>query len=76
VSLTGASIELNNGLKTVRLAWEETRLVWKDAVSRDFDTSYLIPLAAQVASALQAIDHLAPVLARALRECSTSERGL
>jgi hypothetical protein len=72
--LTGASIELNNGLKNVRLVWEETQAVWKDAVSRDFETTYLTRLEAQADFALQAIDHLAPVLARALRECSASER--
>jgi hypothetical protein len=73
VSLSTASIGLADGLKTVGQLWEETRAGWDDAVSRDFETHHWGPLKAQVEATLQAIDRLTPVLARALRECSSSE---
>lgn len=70
MSLNSPWIELNNGLKTLRLAWEEARDQWKDAVGRDFEANRWAPLEAQVVSTLRAIDVLAPVLAAARRDCS------
>jgi hypothetical protein len=70
VSLNTAWIELNNGMKTLRQVWEETRQRWKDPVSRDFEAHHWAPLEAQVAATLRALDVLAPVLAAARRECS------
>jgi hypothetical protein len=63
-------VELNNGLKTARLTWEETQSVWKDSVSREFEAEFWVPLENQVRAVLHAMDQLAPILARARRECS------
>jgi hypothetical protein len=70
MSLTSSSVELANASRVVRTRWEDTRLAWNDPVSRDFESRHLAPLLAQTEAALQAIDRLAPILARALRECS------
>ena len=70
MSLNTAWIELNNGLKGLRLAWEDARDRWKDAVARDFETNRWAPLEAQVVSTLRALDVLGPVLAAARRDCS------
>jgi hypothetical protein len=70
MSLTTASISLADGLKTVGVLWEEARAGWDDPVSRDFETSYWMPLKNQVESTLGALDRLGPVLARARQECS------
>ncbi len=70
MSLTTASVELASALKTVRVVWEDTREVWKDSVSRDFESQRFDPLVTQVEATLGAIDRLTPILARALRECS------
>jgi hypothetical protein len=70
MSLTSASIDLNNAFKAARLAWEEAKEGWKDPVSRDFEADRWEPLDSQVRGVLQAMDRLAPVLARALRDCS------
>jgi hypothetical protein len=70
VSLTNASSELSNGLKTMRLLWEETLTGWKDSVRADFEARHWDPLEAQVRATIQALDRLAPVLARARHECS------
>jgi hypothetical protein len=70
VSLVSASAELGQGLKVAREVWEETRAVWQDAVAEDFEKREWTPLADQVAAVAEAIDRLAPVLARMYRECS------
>ena len=70
MSLTSAAVDLSNALKTATLAWEDARAVWNDSVAQDFQTSQWEPLDGQVRAVLQALDRLAPVLARAVRECS------
>jgi hypothetical protein len=70
MSMTSASVELANALKTVRTLWEEVRAGWNDPVSRDFESQRWDPLVASVDTTLQAIDRLAPVIVRAVRECS------
>jgi hypothetical protein len=70
MSLTSASMDLANAMKTTRLAWEEARLGWKDPVSRDFQAQQWEPLENHVRAVLQAMDRLAPVLAKALRDAS------
>lgn len=70
MSLTSAAIDLSNALKTAGLAWEDTRAAWDDAVSRDFETNRWEPLENQIKSAIEAMDRLAPILARAIRDCS------
>jgi hypothetical protein len=72
VSVTTTSISLADGLKTVLERWDDTRAVWDDPISRDFEAGYVDPLKALVQSTIQAIDRLAPILARAQRECSDS----
>jgi hypothetical protein len=70
MSLTTASVEMASALKTLRVVWDDTLEVWKDPVSRDFEAQRLNPLLAQVEATIGAIDRLAPVVARAMRECS------
>ena len=70
MSVTSAAIDLSNALKTIRLAWEETQQSWNDAVSRDFEENQWVPLDNQTRAVIQALDRLAPILARAVRDCS------
>jgi hypothetical protein len=70
VSLTSASIMLVRGLKTAAELWDETRDGWKDAVARDFEARYWVPLEAQALATAQAMDALGPLLAQARQECS------
>ena len=70
MSVTSAAIDLSNALKTIRLAWEEAQTEWNDAVSRDFEANQWDPLANQTMAVIQALDRLAPILARATRDCS------
>jgi hypothetical protein len=70
VSLSTGWIELNDALKTMRLLWEEGKQDWDDPVSRNFEEHSWLPLEEATVAALRAMDRLAPVLARARRECS------
>jgi hypothetical protein len=70
VSLNAASLPLNNGLKALRQNWDAARQRWDDAVARDFEKDYWIPLRGQVDALLVAMDRLGPILDRAVRECS------
>jgi len=70
MSLTSAAVDLSNALKTATLAWEDARAVWNDPVARDFETSQWEPLQNHVRTVIQAMDRLAPILARAVRDCS------
>ena len=70
MSLTTASGELGQGLKVARVIWEQTRTGWQDAVAADFEKLQWTPLADQVVATAEAIDRLAPVVARLYHECS------
>jgi hypothetical protein len=70
MSLTSAAIDMNNALKTATVAWEEARASWNDPVSRDFEANTWEPLQNQVRAVISAMDRLAPILARAARDCS------
>ena len=70
MSLTTASIELADGLKTTATLWEEVRAGWDDPVGQAFETNHWLPLKMQVESTLSALERLAPVLARAVQDCS------
>ena len=70
MSLTSAAIDMSNALKSATLAWDEAIAVWNDPVSRDFQANQWEPLNGQVRSVLGAMDRLAPILARAVRDCS------
>ena len=63
-------VELNNALKDLRIRWGQTQTDWDDAVSKEFEEHYLLPLEAQVVAAMRAMDRLAPVLTKAQRDCS------
>jgi hypothetical protein len=69
MSLNGASLPLNNSLKAMRIAFEQARTRWDDAVARDFEKDYWEPLRNQTDAVLVAMDRVGPVLDRAIREC-------
>jgi hypothetical protein len=70
VSVTAASLDMANALKAARVLWLDVLNNWKDPVSREFDEQHWMPLATQTEATIGALDRLAPVLSRALRECS------
>jgi hypothetical protein len=70
VNLSAGWVELNKSLKQLRLRWDEVAEHWQDSVREEFETDHLVPLETQVVATLRALDRLAPILAKAQRECS------
>jgi hypothetical protein len=70
MSLNSSAVDLSNALKTIVLTWEEVKEGWKDPVSQDFEAHLIVPLENQTRAVIQAFDRVAPVLAKALRDCS------
>lgn len=70
MSLSAASLQLANSLKTARLVWDNARERWDDVTAHDFENDYWTPLKNQIDAALVGIDRLGPILDRAVRECS------
>lgn len=53
-----ASEQLALSLNNLAVRWEELRMVWDDAVRRDFEHHYIDPLQAQVEATRQVMDDL------------------
>jgi hypothetical protein len=69
VNLGSSSMELTGALKDLRRRWEETREVWNDPVSQDFQKNQWELLEMRVIGAIRAMERLAPVLEKLSREC-------
>ncbi|HLN30444.1 MAG TPA: hypothetical protein VK395_22060 [Gemmataceae bacterium] len=69
MNLSNSSMELNGTLKDLRVLWEETKAVWSDPVSRDFEEHRWLPIDERVRAALRAMERLAPVIERVQHEC-------
>jgi hypothetical protein len=63
-------LQLHSALKTVRLRWDDVRLVWSDSVRRDFEDNHWEPLGAQVMSTQRAMEHLSQIIGQMRQECS------
>ena len=70
MSMTGPAIDLKNGMKSLTLAWEDLQPVWNDSVRQGFEADTWEPLENHVRAVLGAMDRLAPILAKAVRDCS------
>ncbi|MBI2826098.1 MAG: hypothetical protein HYX69_15545 [Planctomycetia bacterium] len=69
MNLYDGKAKLSYAAKKLRLHWQEAQTEWSDAVSRDFEATYLAPLEPQLAATAQALDRLSEVLMRAQQEC-------
>ncbi len=49
--------------------WNETRLVWRDDISRKFEERYIDPLVLQLRTAQEAMAHMDSVLGKIRRDC-------
>ncbi len=70
MSLNSAAVDLSNAVKAVQEAWEEIREGWDDLVARELQEHTLEPLERHTTGVLNAMDRLAPILAKALRDVS------
>ena len=60
---------LAKGMKDLLTRWRETKVNWDDAQSEQFEKRYLEALEGDMRMAINAMDHLAVVLAQIERDC-------
>jgi len=73
MNLTTGRTQLNSALKTLRLHWEETKEVWTDAVRRDFEEEFFVPLEQEVQTTLRGIDRLSQIVGEMRQQCGERE---
>ncbi len=64
------SAQLNKSLRALLQAWEETRSLWNDPVSRSFEERFLTPLQADARRAAEALSGMAGLLDEIRQECT------
>ena len=69
MSLTAARGQLHRGLIDLMRHWSRTRETWDDAVAASFEKQFLEPLEPATRSAMDAMEEMADLLAKARREC-------
>ncbi len=67
--LTSGAAKLGAAFDSLKLADAEATNYWDDQNHRDFQETYLTPLAPRMKRAVEAVHRLAEVLSRAEREC-------
>jgi hypothetical protein len=70
ISAASGRGRLYGSLKDLRLFWEDTKKIWDDPASLDFEEKLWNPLEAQVNSALRGMDRLSQVLHQMQSECA------
>jgi hypothetical protein len=73
MSLSAGRFQVANAFKALKVEWEATANVWRDAVRQEFADDYWEPLAARFTSVLTAMDRLDHALAQMKRDCSAPE---
>ena len=53
---------LGRAIKDLVISWNEARIGWKDAVSENFEKTYLLPLQSDLRMAQSALDQMSVLL--------------
>ena len=61
--------QIGKATKDLLSRWNETKMLWSDAVSRQFEEKYLVPLEMDMRTAVNAMDHMSTLLSAIRREC-------
>jgi len=70
VDLTSGMGRMLDAMKTIRLRWDETKEVWTDQRSEEFEATYMEPLEPQVRLTMDKLRRLAQVFTQACQECT------
>jgi hypothetical protein len=70
VDLTSGMGRMQDAMKTIRLRWDETKEVWTDQRSAEFEATYIEPLDPQVRMTMDKLRRLAQVFTQACQECT------
>jgi hypothetical protein len=69
MNLSGSKSRLVGVTKELMLQWENTRVYWQDAKSREFERRYIQELAVRVDKAVTVIEKLDELLKRVRSDC-------
>jgi hypothetical protein len=69
MTLTTGRSKLVDALKVLTVHWEAARDGWDDTAGRQFEESYVEPIAPQVQAAVRAMDRLASVISQMRHDC-------
>ena len=69
MTLTTGRSKLVDALKVLAIRWEAARDGWDDQAGREFEETYVEPIAPLVQAAVRAIDRLATVINQMRHEC-------
>jgi hypothetical protein len=61
--------QLAEATKQLKRHWNGVQSAWTDAVSEEFDETYLKPLETDIRSAMSAMDQMAALLSRIRQDC-------
>ncbi|HEV3003213.1 MAG TPA: hypothetical protein VGX78_02085 [Pirellulales bacterium] len=70
VDLTSGIGRMGDAMKTIHMRWDETKEVWTDQRSEDFEATYMEPLDPQVRVTIDKLRRLAQVFTQACQECT------
>jgi len=62
--------QLGKAMKELLLHWQETKVVWNDPVSRDFEQRHVVPLQMDLKITTAAMGQMAQLLDRIRRDCT------
>ena len=62
--------QLGKGMKELQHRWAETKTVWDDKVSQQFEDNFLFPLEMDMKNAVAAMDRIGILLQSIKRDCS------
>jgi hypothetical protein len=69
MSLYSGQASLKRASQDLFAQWEQTRLIWRDDISRKFEERYIEPLVRQIRTAREAIEHMDGVVGKIRRDC-------
>ena len=62
--------QLAKAMKDLMNRWSDATSQWDDAMSKEIETSCLVPLEMDLRNAVGAMEHIAQVIAQVKSECS------
>jgi hypothetical protein len=61
--------QLNKAVKELTNRWLDTRAVWEDSRTEEFEKNFLQPMESDLRNAVAAMDHMAVLLSQVRRDC-------
>lgn len=59
-----SSAKIRKSMKDMNTLWAQTKVVWKDEKSRQFENEFMVRFAAEVRKAERSLDNINPLLNR------------